>query len=211
MVSKEFVVQPTKSVVQPTKRNSFIREDGRVKDEYIIQRANKTESHSDKMEASKMTIVDLTQDIDRVDGMVLSQLFLSGYARLNAKVDELNRINVFPIADGDTGVNMRACLKIPARNLLLDRSVKSIAAVSSNMGADVLLNGQGNSGTILSHFFVSLAEEIRQFGEKPESLTIDEFASCLRKAGKKMADAVPSPVEGTLLSVSRDEIGRAHV
>lgn len=215
MGSAEFLVQP--------KRNSFIGQDGRVKDEYIAQRAviNKAGRNSDKLlfdtdgsedaatAAAKMTIADLTKDIVRVDGRVLAQLLLSGYARLNSKVDELNRINVFPIADGDTGANMKACLKIPARNLLLDRFESSIATVSSNAAADVLLNGQGNSGTILSHFYVSLAEEIREFGggtggEKPDSLSIDEFASCLRKAGRKMADAVPSPVEGTLLSVSRD-------
>lgn len=101
-------------------------------------------------------LVDL-KDADtmtRVDGRVLSQLFISGYAKLGSKVDLLNRINVYPIADGDTGANMRVCLKLPARNLILDPS-NSPVRVASNMAADVLLNGQGNSGTILSHFFVS--------------------------------------------------------
>jgi len=70
------------------------------------------------------------------------------------------------------------------------------------MAADVLLNGQGNSGTILSHFFVSLAEHIKTFGK--DNLTLEEFAACLVHAGAGMDEAVPNPVEGTLLSVCRD-------
>lgn len=129
------------------------------------------------------------------------------------KVELLNKINVFPIADGDTGANMKVCLKLPTRNLLLPKPCESILDVACNMAADVLLNGQGNSGTILSHFFVSLAEEIKscinknttQGGDADcDSLSVDEFAQCLIQSGSKMAHAVPNPVEGTLLSVCRD-------
>ena len=136
-----------------------------------------------------------------MDGWVFAMLLVSGFAKMSSKIDELNTINVFPIADGDTGANMKVCLKLPTRNLLINPSDNILIAVS-NMAADVLLNGQGNSGTILSHFFVSLAEEVREM--KKASLTVDEFASCLVEAGIKMNDAVPNPVEGTLLSVCRD-------
>lgn len=79
--------------------------------------------------------------ITEVDGLVLTQLIVSGFAKMSGKIDELNKINVFPIADGDTGANMKICIKLPARNLLLEPS-KSILTVASNMAADVLLNGQ---------------------------------------------------------------------
>ena len=84
---------------------------------------------------------------------------------MSAKIDELNKINVFPIADGDTGANMKICLKLPTRNLLLEPA-DSALIVASNMAADTLLNGQGNSGTILSHFFISLAEELMVAGKE---------------------------------------------
>ncbi len=96
---------------------------------------------------------------------------------------------------------MKICLKLPTRNLILDPS-DSILTVASNFAADVLLNGQGNSGTILSHFFVSLAKEMKDTGK--DELSVDEFASCLVASGAKMVDAVSNPVEGTLLSVCRD-------
>jgi len=190
-------------------RNSFLGLDGKVQDDYITKRAslNKRVTDNNKIESQIDALADLShaEEITEIDGNVLAQLFLSGYAKLATRVEYLNRINVFPIADGDTGANMNACLKIPCRNLLLDPS-PSVLRVASNMAADVLLNGQGNSGTILSHFYVCLAEEIRNLEDPAchEVLSIDAFAVCLAKIGEKMADAVPNPVEGTLVSVARD-------
>jgi len=204
-------------------RNSFLGLDGTIQDDYIARRVeiNKpTTTNSDGNTNTKTipVLADLreAESITEIDGNVLSQLFLSGYAKLSTRVNYLNKINVFPIADGDTGANMKVCLKLPSRNLVLDPS-SSILRVASNMAADVLLNGQGNSGTILSHFYVSLAEVIRDFATSENNstrgnsvqnpcdvLSIDEFAICLARTGAKMSDAVPNPVEGTLLSVARD-------
>lgn len=181
-----------------TTDHGLIGKDGQVRDEYIVKRQS-----VNKPAVLKQIplLADLTMDITTVDGWVLTQLLLSGFAKMNTKIDELNKTNVFPIADGDTGINLKICMKLPTRNLVLDPS-ESLLTVASNFAADVLINGQGNSGTILSHFFVSLAEAIKETGK--EELAIDEFAACLVTCGEKMADAVPNPVEGTLLSVSRD-------
>lgn len=192
---------------QTNRRNSFLGLDGKVQDDYIAKRASLNKHTEGQLGKEIPVLADLSQaaSITEIDGNVLAQLFVSGYAKLGTKVNYLNKINVFPIADGDTGANMKVCLKLPSRNLVLDPS-DSVLRVASNMAADVLLNGQGNSGTILSHFYVSLAEEIRDL-EDPEcheALTINEFSSCLVKVGGKMADSVPNPVEGTLLSVARD-------
>lgn len=194
--SVEFFQRETKR--QSTTSDFLINAEGKVNDDFIRKRASVNKPAVLK---SIPMLADLTTEIRRVDGWVLTQLLLSGYAKMSTKIDELNKINVFPIADGDTGANMKVCLKLPTRNLLLDPN-DSVLVVASNMAADVLLNGQGNSGTILSHFFVSLAEEIRAIGK--DELSVTEFAKCLVASGAKMADAVPNPVEGTLLSVSRD-------
>lgn len=180
--------------------HGLIGADGKVRDEYILQR----QSVNRPATLTKIPFLcDLTtaSSITAVDGWVLTMLLVSGFAKMSSKINELNTINVFPIADGDTGANMKVCLKLPTRNLLLNPS-DNILIAASNMAADVLLNGQGNSGTILSHFFVSLAEEIKE--RQKSSLSVDEFAACLQGAGIKMDQAVPNPVEGTLLSVCRD-------
>ncbi len=180
----------------------LIDSEGKLRDDYILQR----QSVNRPATLKKIPLLcDLTtaSDITHVDGWVFAMLLVSGFSKMSSKTDELNTINVFPIADGDTGANMKITLKLPTRNLLLNPS-DNILMASSNMAADVMLNGQGNSGTILSHFFVSLAEAVREV--KKSDLPVDEFASCLIDAGRKMNDAVSTPVDGTLLSVIRDAL-----
>mmetsp|Transcript_24951 Transcript_24951/g.40423 ORF Transcript_24951/g.40423 Transcript_24951/m.40423 type:complete len:743 (-) Transcript_24951:262-2490(-) len=188
--------------ISSTSDGGLVDSEGRVRDEYILQR----QSVNRPTKLNKVPLLcDLTtsSNITNVDGWVLSMLLVSGFAKMSSKINELNAINVFPIADGDTGANMKVCLKLPIRNLLLKPSDNIIIA-SREMAADVLLNGQGNSGTILSHFFVELAEAVREV--KKSDMSVDEFASCLIKAGMAMDDAVPNPVNGTLLSVCRDAL-----
>lgn len=184
----------------------LIGSDGQLRDDYILKRQSVNRPATLKRIP---LLADLAEDFTSIDGWVFSQLLLSGYAKMASKVDELNRINVFPIADGDTGANLKVCLKLATRNLFLDPSDDLVVA-SSNFAADVLLNGQGNSGTILSHFFVGLAEEIKaqcELHHQP-SLSIHDFSGCLVRAGAKMDDAVPQPVEGTLLSLARNSCVR---
>ena len=148
-------------------------------------------------------LADLTKAalIEQVDGHVLSMLVVAGFVNLNDKKVELNKMNVFPIPDTDTGANMVICTKTPSRNLLLEPT-KHIVAAAGNLAADVLLSGQGNSGTILSHFFITLAEQIQKVGK--EACSIDEFAHVIGKVGHLINKAVPTPVEGTMISTARD-------
>jgi dihydroxyacetone kinase-like predicted kinase len=188
--------------ISSTSEGGLIDSEGKVRDEYILQR----QSVNRPTTLNKVPLLcDLTtsSNITNVDGWVFSMLLVSGFAKMSSKINELNAINVFPIADGDTGANMKVCLKLPIRNLLLKPN-DNIMIASREMAADVLLNGQGNSGTILSHFFVELAEAVR--GVKKSDMSVDEFASCLIRAGVAMDDAVPNPVNGTLLSVCRDAL-----
>jgi dihydroxyacetone kinase-like predicted kinase len=119
---------------------------------------------------------------------------------MSTKIEELNKIYVFLIADGDTWANIKVCLKLPTQNLLLDPS-GCVLMVTSNLAADDLLDGQEDSGTILSHFFVSFVEAVKMIGK--HQLTIDKLAACIVATGAMMNDAVTNPVKGTLISVSQ--------
>ena len=134
-------------------------------------------------------LVDLTacNGSEIIDGLMFSQLLVAGFCHLLNNRDMLNRENVFPIADGDTGTNMCLCMKKPVRNLLAEPA-EALTAAASNMGADVLLYGQGNSGTILSFYFISLAEEL---GNGPaQKQTISEFVAAIKTVGRKMPSAL---------------------
>ena len=154
VVSSDGEPQEEQEQRRRSKRNSFIGLDGKIQDRYIAQRAalNKPEtttvlglSHNNGTRPPQplplpVDLLTHAATMTTLDGTRLAHLFLCGYARLSSKVAELNRINVFPIADGDTGANMKVCLKVPARNLLLEPTT-SIVRVAANMAADVLLNG----------------------------------------------------------------------
>ena len=178
------------------------------KDNLILREKSIVETDIKYRTISNVPILaDLTNanEIKEIDGFIFSQLCVAGYLNLLSKKAHLNKINVFPIADGDTGTNMVICMKRPVRNLLQEPA-DSIVKAAQNMAADVLLYGQGNSGTILSHFFISIAEHLQNEQNNIDTkISISDFASkILPKVGENMKNAVSDPVEGTMVSVARE-------
>ena len=112
---------------------------------------------------------------------------------------QLNKINVFPVPDGDTGTNMSVTLTAAIREMealeeiSLETTIKA-AAWGALMGA------RGNSGIILSQILSSMAEGI----EGRERLYAEDIAFALSRGAKKAYKAVLHPVEGTILTVLRD-------
>ena len=96
----------------------------------------------------------------RVDGELFRQMLENGLANLILHEEELNDLNVFPVADGDTGTNMRKTLenglKTAARNEHLNSYLKSLAR-------GMLLGARGNSGVILSQLFRGMALELTRY------------------------------------------------
>jgi hypothetical protein len=122
-----------------TSDGGLVDSEGRVRDEYILQR----QSVNRPAKLDKVPLLcDLTTSskITHVDGWVFAMLLVSGFAKMSSKTNELNAINVFPIADGDTGANMKVCLKLPVRNLLLKPN-ENIMIASRGLAADIILNG----------------------------------------------------------------------
>lgn len=112
---------------------------------------------------------------------VLKQSFTVGVERLLARADLLDSINVFPIADGDTGRNLSLSL-IPLRNANLPRQT---------MIHRLLLSARGNSGNIASQFFSAFCAV--------ENLT--DLAGCAREGKLKAWQALTNPRPGTMLNV----------
>jgi dihydroxyacetone kinase-like predicted kinase len=155
-------------------------------------------------------LADLTKMTDTIDGSQFTQLMVAGYLNLQENMDRLNKENEFPIPDGDTGTNMVICMKKSVRHLIVETYKAethfpygaSILDASQSFGDDVVMNGQGNSGTILSHFFKTLAEEIQKAGKN--ALSVEEFNAVLNVTGQSMNNSVPNVVEGTMISCARD-------
>lgn len=125
------------------------------------------------------------------------RLALSGGARhVIADRDTLNRINVFPVADGDTGSNLAFTLGSVLSGAL-SRRVISVGELMRRVSEDAIDGGRGNSGAILAQFLAGVATGI---GDRV-AVTPAQFALAVRTGAKAAREAVADPREGTMLSV----------
>lgn len=132
-----------------------------------------------------------------IDGHKLYDFVASGAQNLIVNEHNLNRINVFPVADGDTGTNLALTMK----NILSNAKKDVSAKLTMNSIAKVALeSAYGNSGMIFAQYLNGLAIEI---GDK-ESISQEEFALATQSAVKYAYEAVASPKEGTILTVMKE-------
>jgi uncharacterized protein len=136
-----------------------------------------------------------------IDGRCYQQMILAGANRVIARQDELNKINVFPVPDGDTGSNMAFTFASIANQIHLDDDKNEGINVLSARYADAAINGaHGNSGSILAQFFQGLSQGF----EQTETLDLDLFAKTANAAALSARNAIESPVEGTIITVMHD-------
>ena len=128
----------------------------------------------------------------------LRRAVLAGARRVIADKDLLNRINVFPVADADTGSNLAATMKAVIRGLAPPHT--SLAAVSTTVATCALSGARGNSGVIMAQFFQGLREGIA--GAVQVSVT--HFVKAAKHAALRAREALANPQEGTILTVMAD-------
>ncbi len=131
-------------------------------------------------------------------GLGLQQLLQAGSRWLARHVEQVNRVNVFPVPDGDTGTNMLLTMQaaVEATTRLENPSAAEVAAAAAR-GA--LFGGRGNSGVILSQFWQGLATG---FVGKV-SFTALDLADAIKLGVEQAYQSVLDPVEGTILTVAR--------
>ena len=134
----------------------------------------------------------------------INGLFFQGMIRnalhnlINAE-KELNSMNVFPVADGDTGTNMRLTLEHGYKKA---QPTKHLGEYLTQLSSGMLLGARGNSGVILSQLFKGMSNELESKG----IVNPKELRNGLIEAYKVAYTAVVNPVEGTILTVAREGI-----
>jgi uncharacterized protein len=138
------------------------------------------------------------------DGPGLLEAFRAAVANLEAHVDEINALNVYPVPDGDTGSNMLATVRAALEEAdgVAGQPADRVAAAIS-FGA--LMGARGNSGVITSQIFRGMAEG---FGGKSRFNGLD-LAHALSEGARMAYGAVAKPVEGTILTVIRESAAAA--
>ncbi|TMD95258.1 MAG: DAK2 domain-containing protein [Chloroflexi bacterium] len=138
-----------------------------------------------------------------VDGPLFKRALLGSLSWLASNHEEVNRLNVFPVPDGDTGTNMLLTLQSAVEDVK-ESNAAEVSKIAKLASHGSLMGARGNSGVILSQIFRGFARAV----EGKSSLTPAELATAFEEAANAAYRAVNKPTEGTILTVAR-EAGRA--
>ena len=128
-------------------------------------------------------------------------LIRGGAAQLSRSRGEINKLNVFPIPDGDTGDNMYMTLEAGTH-----ASGSTLGEMADAVSQGMLLGARGNSGVILSRIFAGMGKAFKGL----ETADIKAFDAAMKKAVEEAYHAVSKPVEGTILTVLREGVAAAE-
>lgn len=134
-----------------------------------------------------------------LDGPRLRRSLIAACDYAQQQRAELNRINVFPVPDGDTGTNLAMTVRAIGDHLRSNTD-RSVAAVASEAAQGAVLGARGNCGMMLSHFLLGFSEAV--VGQA--RITAQQFAGAMSAGVQKLYDSLEDPVEGTILTVMRD-------
>ena len=140
-----------------------------------------------------------------IDGATLSQMVFASLDWLRTNQQLVNILNVFPVPDGDTGTNMVLTMQ-SAVDEIVNISERSVGEVASAIAQGALMGARGNSGVILSQIWRGFARVL----EKEEMMTAESLTIALKEASETAYKGVVRPVEGTILTVSKDIAAEAQ-
>ena len=136
-----------------------------------------------------------------IGGLIFSRMAKNGAKELTQNADEVNKLNVFPVPDGDTGDNMRMTIEggiAALEGVETDNLSEAIKILSRGM----LLGARGNSGVIVSQFFAGIAKGL----ENVKKADAAAFGRALEMGVQQAYSSVMTPTEGTILTVAREAV-----
>ena len=137
--------------------------------------------------------------VTKINNSQFQSMVQAGANRLNANAEYVNSLNVFPVPDGDTGTNMNLSMTSGAKAVADSRSEK-VGELAAVLSKGLLMGARGNSGVILSQLFRGFSKQI------PDVITLNaqDLAAAFTHGVETAYKAVMKPVEGTILTVSRE-------
>lgn len=137
--------------------------------------------------------------IQYIDGKNLRDMFVSGANNLQNNKDYVDKLNVFPVPDGDTGTNMSLTISYAMKELS-KVSDDDITNIGKSLAKGSLMGARGNSGVILSQIIRGFTKSI----EGKEKLNSMDLAQAFKNGSDTAYKAVIKPIEGTILTVVRE-------
>ena len=140
-----------------------------------------------------------------VDGPRLARSIFAAADWVTAGRDEINRINVFPVPDGDTGTNFSLTLRAVA-DALRALGDAPLPETARTMARAAVLGARGNSGMMLAHFLLGFSESL---GDR-RSAGAPDIAAAVRAGSDRLYTSLDDPREGTILTVAREAAAAAE-
>ena len=134
-----------------------------------------------------------------INGQILKEMLLSGSNNLYNHYPEIDALNVFPVPDGDTGMNMNLTCTSGAKEIQ-NRSDLSVSEIAKVFSRGLLMGARGNSGVITSQIFRGFSQGLEGLNDA----NAIQFAAAFVNGVKVAYKAVMRPVEGTILTVIRE-------
>lgn len=135
-------------------------------------------------------------EIKLINGVSLYNAIISGAKRIINERKILNKINVFPIADGDTGNNMAYMME---RIILDARPSEDVSSTIESIANAAITGSRGNSGIIFSEYLNGIYESLKG----KVTVYLEEFHNAIINGINKAYKAIVNPIEGTILTVMR--------
>ena len=134
-----------------------------------------------------------------ISAKLLKEMLISGANNLYNHYPEIDALNVFPVPDGDTGMNMNLTLASGAKEIQ-NRNDSDVYSIALAFSKGLLMGARGNSGVITSQIFRGFAQAL----EGKKTINAQAFADAFQKGAEVAYKAVMRPVEGTILTVIRE-------
>ena len=137
--------------------------------------------------------------IQYIEGKMLRDMFVSGANNLQNHKELVDKLNVFPVPDGDTGTNMSLTISYAMKELAKVEN-DSITEIGKSLSKGSLMGARGNSGVILSQLIRGISKSI----EGKEQISTEDLAKAFKNGSDTAYKAVIKPIEGTILTVVRE-------
>lgn len=134
-----------------------------------------------------------------INGQLLKDMFVSAANNLYNHYPEIDALNVFPVPDGDTGMNMNLTLTSGAKEVI-NRGDEDVYPIAITFSKGLLMGARGNSGVITSQIFRGFAQSL----QNKKTIKVLDLADAFVNASNVAYQAVVRPVEGTILTVIRE-------
>lgn len=127
---------------------------------------------------------------------IYNSIIQGAYSVIKNK-ETLNRINVFPVRDGDTGSNLASMMRTVIQESKMEKSIKSTL---ESIADAALYGARGNSGIIFAQYLSGLSQSVKDI----ETISIGDYALASTNAVQYAYNAIENPVEGTIITVMKE-------